>query len=115
MTYKPIQVGQSSQNKFPIQTIGKIPRKGNAMKFKLSTSGLAGNIRQLLAILGIAESATNAVHLPGNIRSVMLASSTLLLTVEHYLDSTQSAAPVVPAATVAGTVANGSSSTAGQA
>ena len=67
------------------------------MKFKLSTSGVAGNIRQLVALLGIAESATNAIALPGNIRSVMLASSTLLLAVEHFLDgtsnTTQSAAP----------------------
>ena len=83
------------------------------MKVKLSTSGVAGNIRQLVALLGIAESATNAIALPGNIRSVMLASSTLLLAVEHFLDgsanTTQSAAPVS-----AGSVAPGSSP-AGQA
>lgn len=109
------------------------------MKFKLSTSGIAGNIRQLVALLGIAESATNAIALPGNIRSVMLASSTLLLAVEHFLDgfgnTTHSAAPaeaaapvvtiapevlaaaqqIVAAATAAGIVATGSPTAAGQA
>jgi len=107
------------------------------MKFRLSVSGIAGNIRQLAAFVGVVISTTNAVHLPGNIRGILLAGSGVLLTAEHLIDGIQgttSAAPVatapapvkiapevlaaaqqIVAAAGAGSVVAGSSSPAGQA
>lgn len=61
------------------------------MKVKLSVQGVAGNIRQAIAIVGLAESSTNTVHLPGNIRGIMLAASSALLIAEHFVDGLQGA------------------------
>ena len=73
-----------------------------------------GNVRQLAALSGVIISLTNAVALPPSVRAALLAASGVLLSVEHIIDGsasgTQSATP-----SGAGTLANGSSQSAGQA
>lgn len=59
------------------------------MKFRLSVSGIAGNIRQAIAIIGLAESTTNTINLPANIRSIMFTISGVLLVAEHFIDGLQ--------------------------
>lgn len=74
------------------------------MKMKLSIGGIAANVRQLAAIAGVVVSVGNIDHLPANVRGILLAGSSILLTVEHVLDGLQS-----------GNVPNSSSQPAGQA
>ena len=56
------------------------------MKFKLSISGLAGNLRQLGAVLGIILSTSNYPALPTSVRGILLAISGIVLTAEHVVD-----------------------------
>lgn len=65
------------------------------MKFKLSISGLAGNLRQLGAILGIILSTSNYPALPTSVRGVLLAISGIVLTAEHVVDGLKTS-PTAP-------------------
>ena len=61
------------------------------MKFKLSVSGIAGNLRQLGAVIGIVLSTTNYPTLPASVRGILLAISGIILTAEHVVDGLQGA------------------------
>ena len=109
------------------------------MRIHLSVTGIAGDVRIAVALVAAFISLSNAGHFPANVRAVLLATSGVLITVEHALDglgnNTKSAAPaeaaapvvtiapevlaaaqqIVAAATAAGIVATGSPTAAGQA
>ena len=70
------------------------------MKFKLSISGLAGNLRQLAAVLGVVLSTTNYPALPTSVRGILLAISGIVITAEHIVDGLQNGtATATPTAT----------------